>query len=93
VWKTADALVVPVTAVLRINGQVFAFVAEESGGRLTAKQRAIQVGPIVGQSYPIVAGIKPGERVVTSGAQKLADGAPIQPASGEPARLPTPGSR
>ena len=93
VWKTADALVVPVTAVLRINGQFFAFVAEESGGRLTAKQRAIQVGPIVGQSYPIVAGIKPGERVVTSGAQKLADGAPIQPASGEPARLPTPGSR
>ena len=80
VWKTADALVVPVTAVLRINGQFFAFVAEESGGTLAAKQRAIQVGPIVGQNYPIVGGIKPGERVVTSGAQKLADGAPIQPA-------------
>ena len=28
VWKTADGLVVPVTAVLRINGQFFAFVAE-----------------------------------------------------------------
>jgi RND family efflux transporter MFP subunit len=81
VWKTADALVVPVTAVLRISGQFFAFVAEDAGGgKLVAKQRAIKVGAIVGQNYTIADGIKPGERVVTSGAQKLMDGAPIQPA-------------
>jgi RND family efflux transporter MFP subunit len=79
VWKTADGLVVPVTAVLRINGQFFAFVAEPaSGGGLTAKQRAIKVGPIAGDNYPVLEGLKPGERVVVSGAQKLADGAPIQ---------------
>jgi RND family efflux transporter MFP subunit len=81
VWKTDEALVVPVTAVLRINGQFFAFVAEDAGGTLVAKQRAITVGPIVGQAYPVIGGIKPGDRVVTSGAQKLADGAPIQDAS------------
>jgi RND family efflux transporter MFP subunit len=80
VWRTTDALVVPVTAVLRISGQFFAFVAEDAGGTLVAKQRAIQVGPIAGQGYPILAGIKAGERIVVSGAQKLADGAPIQPA-------------
>jgi RND family efflux transporter MFP subunit len=84
VWKTASALVVPVTAVLRINGQFFAFVAEESGGKLVAKQRPISVGPIAGQNYPILDGVKPGERVVTSGAQKLADGVPIQPANETP---------
>ena len=78
IWKTSDALVVPVTAVLRINGQFFAFVAEDAGGTLVAKQRAIAVGPIAGQNYPILSGIKPGERVVTSGTQKLADGVPIQ---------------
>jgi len=83
VWKTADALVVPVTAVLRINGQFFAFVAEDAGGKLVAKQRPITVGPIAGQNYPILSGIKSGERVVTSGAQKLADGVPIQPAQNE----------
>jgi RND family efflux transporter MFP subunit len=78
VWKTADGLVVPVTAVLRINGQFFAFVAEPgTGGALAAKQRAIKVGPIAGDNYPVLDGIKPGERVVVSGAQKLADGAPI----------------
>jgi RND family efflux transporter MFP subunit len=81
VWKTSEALVVPVTAVLRINGRFFAFVAEESGGKLVARQRPITVGPIAGQNYPIVEGLKPGERVVTSGTQKLADGAPIQPAN------------
>jgi RND family efflux transporter MFP subunit len=80
VWKTSDNLVVPVTAVLRINGQFFAFVAEDAGGgKLIAKQRAIKVGPIVGDNYVVLDGIKAGERVVTSGAQKLADGAPIQP--------------
>ena len=79
IWKTADGLVVPVTGVLRINGQFFAFVAEDAGGKLVAKQRAIKVGPIVGDNYPILEGIKPGDRVVTSGAQKLADGAPIAP--------------
>jgi RND family efflux transporter MFP subunit len=78
VWNRRDGLVVPVTAVLRINGQFFAFVAEDAGGKLVAKQRAIKVGPIVGDTYPVLEGIKPGERVVTSGAQKLADGAPIQ---------------
>jgi RND family efflux transporter MFP subunit len=82
VWATREGLVVPVTAVLRINGQYFAFVADEAGGKLSAKQRAIKVGPIVGQNYVVLDGIKTGERVVTSGAQKLADGVPIQPSQG-----------
>jgi RND family efflux transporter MFP subunit len=79
VWKTSEGLVVPVTAVLRINGQFFAFVAEQGQPGLVARQRAIKVGAIVGDNYPVLEGIKPGERVVSSGAQKLADGAPIQP--------------
>jgi RND family efflux transporter MFP subunit len=86
VWETKESLVVPVTAVVRINGQYFAFVAEESKGpdgkpALVARQRSVQVGPIAGDSYPILSGVKPGERIVTSGVQKLADGAPIVPAS------------
>lgn len=84
IWKTAEGLVLPVTAVLRISGQFFAFVAEEAGGKLVAKQRAIKVGPIVGNQYQVLDGIKAGERVVTSGAQKLADGAPIQAAAPSP---------
>ena len=81
VWKTGEGLVIPVTAVLRISGQFFAFVAEDAGGKLVAKQRAIKVGPIAGNNYPVLDGIKAGERVVVSGVQKLADGAPIQAAT------------
>ena len=87
VWKTAMSLVVPVTAVVRINGQFFAFVAENAGGKLVAHQRAIKVGPIAGDSYPVLDGIKAGESIVVSGSQKLADGAPIASISpGTPAK-------
>ena len=82
IWKTADGLVIPVTAVLRVSGQFFAFVAEDAGGKLVAKQRAIKVGQIAGDHYPVLEGLKPGERVVTSGTMKLADGAAIQAAPG-----------
>jgi len=85
IWKTSDGLVLPVTSVLRINGRFFAFVAEDGGGgKLVAKQRPITVGAIVGDNYAVLDGIKAGERVVTAGAQKLADGVPIQeaPAAG-----------
>jgi RND family efflux transporter MFP subunit len=82
VWNKTEGLVVPVTAVIRVSGQYFAFVAEEAKGPdgqagLVARQRAITVGPIVGDSYTVLSGIEPGERIVASGVQKLVDGAPI----------------
>jgi RND family efflux transporter MFP subunit len=89
IWKVADGLIIPVTAVARVNGEFFAFVAEDAGaapsGRggsgLVARQRALKVGPIVGDGYVVLSGIKPGDRVVVSGVQKLADGVPIAPAA------------
>jgi RND family efflux transporter MFP subunit len=77
VWRTTQGQVVPVTAVLRINTQFFAFVAEDAGERLVARQRAVRLGAITGDDYVILDGIKPGERLVASGVQKLTDGAPI----------------
>jgi multidrug efflux pump subunit AcrA (membrane-fusion protein) len=72
-----------------VSGQFFAFVAEDAGGKLIAKQRAIKVGPITGENYPVLDGLKAGERIVTSGTMKLADGAPIQAA---PAPVAAPGT-
>lgn len=94
VFKTSDALTVPVTAVLRVNGSFFAFIAEDEKGQLLARQRAIRVGPIAGNAYPILDGIRAGERVVVSGVQKLIDRAsiaPVPPASPDaPALGPKP---
>ncbi|MSO45326.1 MAG: efflux RND transporter periplasmic adaptor subunit [Acidobacteria bacterium] len=81
IWKTNQALTIPVTAVLRINGQFFAFVAEDAAGKLVAHQRAITLGPITGDAYLVLDGIKAGDKVIVSGIQKLGDGAPVAPAS------------
>jgi RND family efflux transporter MFP subunit len=77
VWKTTQGLVIPVVAVTRINGQPFAYVAEPKDGGFVARQRGLRLGAVVGDNYAVVSGIAPGDRVVTSGIQKLADGAPV----------------
>lgn len=78
VWSTAPGLMIPVTSVNRINGQFFAFVAENSGRGLAAKQRAVTLGPVIGNDYVVIAGLKPGEQLIVSGLQKIGDGAPVQ---------------
>ena len=87
VWKTSSGIAIPVTAVLRISGQYFAFVAEDAGGKLVARQRAIKVGPIAGDNYPVLDGLKAGDRIVVSGVQKLADGVPISSLKSEVSSL------
>jgi RND family efflux transporter MFP subunit len=77
VWSTAQGLTVPVIAVSRISGQYFCFVAEPSGQGLVARQRPVQVGEVIGDDYVVVGGLKAGDRVVTSGIQKIGDGAPV----------------
>ncbi len=77
VWSTAPGVTVPVVAVSRISGQYFCFVLEAQGGGFVAKQRPVQVGEVLGDDYVVTGGLKAGDRVVTSGIQKLADGAPV----------------
>ena len=77
VWATREGLTVPVLAVSRVSGQPFIFVAEAQNGQQVARQRPVKLGPIVGDSYSVLEGVKPGDRVVVSGVQKLADGVPI----------------
>lgn len=80
VWSTTPGLTVPITAVTRVSGRHFCFVAEpaEGGNGLVAKQRPIEVGELIGNEYVVVSGLKPGERVITSGLQKIGNGAPVR---------------
>jgi multidrug efflux pump subunit AcrA (membrane-fusion protein) len=91
VWSTEAQLMLPVLAVQRITNQYFVFVAESGdGGALVARQRAVQLGPVVGNAYVVLGGLKPGDRLVLAGTQKIGDGAPIQelPATPPPAASP-----
>jgi RND family efflux transporter MFP subunit len=81
VWRSEPGLTIPVTAVNRVNGQYFAFVAEKDAkGALVAKQRAVQLGDIIGNDYVVREGLKPGEQLIVAGLQKIGDGAPVSPA-------------
>jgi RND family efflux transporter MFP subunit len=79
VWGTSEGPLVPVLAVSRLSGQYFAFVAEpQKDGGLVARQRPLRLGPIVGNDYFVIDGIKPGDRMIVSGTQFLRDGVPVR---------------
>jgi RND family efflux transporter MFP subunit len=78
VWEESPALTVPIVSLNRINGQFFAYVVEPGqGGGTVARQRSVETGPVVGNDYVVTAGLKPGERLIVSGVQKIRDGAPV----------------
>lgn len=78
VWRTAPGLTIPITAVSRISGQHFCFVAEPAGDGLIARQRPVQVGDIMGNDYVVLDGLSAGDRLVVEGIQKIGDGSPIR---------------
>jgi len=85
IWRQYEGLAVPVLAVFRRAGQPFVWVATDAGGgALAAALRPVELGPIQGQTYPVVHGLGPGDRVITSGVQKLRPGAHVQAMSGSP---------
>src|SRR5918993_2619305 len=78
VWSNTPGLTVPLTAVVRINGLYFCYVAEQTDKGLIARQRPIEVGELVGNEYVVRSGLKAGDRIITSGIQKLGNGAPVK---------------
>ena len=67
IWKTAPGLLVPLTAVVRINGKFFCYVAEPKGEALIANQRPVDLGELVGNDYVVRSGLKPGEQFPVQG--------------------------
>jgi len=87
VWRAEPGLSVPLTAVTRINGQYFAYVVEKEGDKTVARQKGVTLGPLTGNDYLVVDGLKPGEQLITAGIQKIRDGAPVM-VGGPPAGAP-----
>ena len=78
-WSTAPAPTIPILAVSLVGGQSFVFVASPQGGGYIAHQIPVTLGETVGNTYPVLAGLKPGDKVITSGLQFLQEGAPVKP--------------
>lgn len=79
IWdEKPGVVVVPMTAVQFLGDERFVFVAE-GGDNPTAKKQVIRLGLIRGDRAEVLEGLRPGEKLVVSGIQKLSDGTPIQP--------------
>lgn len=84
VWSEESGVLIPTSAVSRIAGRTFVFVAiekeqEDNSTQLIAEQRLVELGAIQGQSYQVISGLQSGDRLITSGILSLADGTPIDP--------------
>jgi RND family efflux transporter MFP subunit len=77
VWGSHEGTVIPILAVTRINGEVFAFLAVKEGNGVVARQKLLKVGDTVGNDYAVLDGLKPGDHIIVSGLQFLRDGAPV----------------
>lgn len=79
IWSKRPGVLIPSVAVSRIAGQTFVFVAQpgEKPDKQVAKQRLVKLGNIEGNNYQVLDGLKPGEKIITSGLLSLRDNAEI----------------
>jgi membrane fusion protein (multidrug efflux system) len=70
-----DAILIPQRCVMEIQGLHSVFVVDSNN---TIQSRDIQVGAKVGSFWMITEGLKPGEKVVYEGLQKVKDGVTVE---------------
>lgn len=96
VWRSLPGILVPSSAISRLGGENFVFVAqppddtckeilskaaqagppgapEGNPPALVARQRLVKLGSIQGNSYNVLAGLKPNESIVVSGILNLSE--------------------
>lgn len=71
-----DALLVPQVAVADVQG-TYLIAVLDSDNKVTI--RPVKVGPRVGTMWVIAEGLKPGDRVVAEGIQKVRNGLQVNP--------------
>jgi RND family efflux transporter MFP subunit len=83
IWSKNQGILVPTTAITRLGGEAFVFVAQESEAtqgnkpQLIASQKLVELGSMQGNNYQVLEGLEPGDRIVTAGSLNLSDGTPI----------------
>ena len=90
IWNERPGILIPVTAISRLGGETFVFVAEAPAEKpkpgapnLVAQQKPVKLGVIEGNNYQVIKGLKAGDKIVVSGILNLTNGAPITPAPQE----------
>lgn len=77
IWSQKQSVVVPMTAVRFQGEQKIVFLAEGSGENMQAKEQEIKLGLIQGEQAEVLENLTVGQKLITSGLQRLKDGARI----------------
>jgi membrane fusion protein (multidrug efflux system) len=72
----ADSIAVPERAVTEMQGKNFVWTV---GSDNKVTQTTVKVGGQLGEDVLILDGLKPGDRIVVEGLQKVKEGAPVEP--------------
>jgi membrane fusion protein (multidrug efflux system) len=72
----SNSIVVPERSVVELQGKNFMWLVSPDN---KTTQRPVEVGSSVGQDLLITDGLKPGDRIVVEGLQKVRDGGPVKP--------------
>jgi membrane fusion protein (multidrug efflux system) len=75
-----ESILVPERAVAELQGKNFAWVI---GPDNKASQRAVKLGETIGANVLVLEGLKPGDRIVTEGLQKVREGAVMKAMTAE----------
>jgi membrane fusion protein (multidrug efflux system) len=84
-----DAVLVPQRAVRELQGQFQVFVV---GAADSVEVRGVQLGPRVGNEWVVEQGLKPGDRVILAGTQRLKPGTKVRPTAPQPEPAPASGT-
>jgi RND family efflux transporter MFP subunit len=95
VWAETTGVLVPTSAITRLGGQTFVYVADEgspeelpppdaipsdmSAPDQVARLRPVELGDLQDNQYVVLSGLEAGETIVNSGILNLQDGTPILP--------------
>ena len=71
-----DGILVPQRCVTELQGRFRVFVVDDQN---KVQEREVAAGPTVGSFWLIKDGLRPGEKVVYEGLQKIGDGAVVKP--------------
>lgn len=85
IWNQRQGALVPATAVSRVSGGTFVYIAEalpdksSPSSKYIARQKQVKLGNVTGNNYQVLEGLQPNDKVVTSGLLNLRDGDTILP--------------
>jgi multidrug efflux system membrane fusion protein len=74
-----SALLVPLSAVVQAkDGKYGVFVVSESSAGEVVRLHSVEIGAVNGTDISVVNGLQAGDRIITTGANLLKDGQPVE---------------